>query len=340
MYQGLADPRGDKIYTMASTASEEFRGAKIPFEASQDMPKCDTLKIQHLAGLIEFVPNLKLYTRSSPQFQTLRAVWNLMLKDQPIAICRPTSAKQVSGVVSYCADSGIPIAVRSGGHDVWGRSVIADALIIDIRELDEMTLADHKQSLTIGGGVTSQNVLAFLETHGLSTAAGAAGTVGWTGWALWGGYGLLDDYLGLGVDQIIGAKLIKADGTTIDADGELLWAIRGAGGNLGVISELTIRVHFMPKILAGFIVYKYNEVQDVIVKYQELLDGGVPHAFCGRIGLSRRRDEITTAIIFLWPSQNFDEGEIWHQKLRDLGTVVFDTVSESMPSSPMNHKFC
>jgi FAD/FMN-containing dehydrogenase len=325
---------------MATTASKEFRGAKTSFRASQDIPQCDGLEIQHLLRLLEFVPNLKLYTRSSPQFQKLRAVWNLMLKNQPIAICRPTSASQVSKVVGYCENAGISIAVRSGGHDVWGRSVITDALIIDIRDLDEMTLADDMQSLKIGGGVTAHNLLAFLETHGLSTAAGAAGTVGWAGWAIWGGYGLLDDWLGLGLDQIIGAKLVKADGTIVDADGELLWAIRGAGGNLGVIAELTIRVHSMPKILAGFIVYKYDEIEEVIVKYQELLDGGVPAAFCGRIGLSRRRDEITMAIIFLWPCQNFGEGEIWHQKVRDLGTVIFDTVAESMDASPMNLKLC
>lgn len=166
------------------SADESFRGTKTSFEASIDIPTSDASSIQNILGLVEKVPNLKLYTQSSPQFNAIRAVWNLQLKAQPLAICRPTSAIQVSQIVSYCASENIPIAVRSGGHDVWGRSTIADALIIDVRELDEIILAEDKKSVKIGGGVTSHNLLNFLQTHDLSTAAGAAGTVGWTGWAV------------------------------------------------------------------------------------------------------------------------------------------------------------
>ncbi|KAK3317099.1 FAD binding domain-containing protein [Apodospora peruviana] len=313
---------------MASfTANNDHRHAIIPFDAAQDAQAGGSKVIE---ALVSNVPGLKLFTRTSPRFEALRAVYNTLITSQPLVVCRPTTVEQVQGIVKTVARSGTQIAVRCGGHDVWGRGCVADSVTIDMRELDSQKLAEDKTSITVGGGVTSDNFVAFLDTHGLCTAQGTASTVGWTGWALWGGYGPFNDYVGLGVDNILAAKVVTADGSLVQADDELLWGIRGAGGNLGVIVETQVKVYSMPKILAGFIGYAWEDAEKVLLGLQQLLDQGAPDALCVQMGFMKSEWGLGATLIFIWPdSENLAEGRKWMDKVTSLGTVVVNTTSET-----------
>jgi hypothetical protein len=308
------------------TANSAHRHEVIPFDAAQDAQVCGSKVIE---SLISNVPGLKIFTRTSPRFEALRAVYNTLITAQPLVVCRPTTIEQVQGIVKTVAGSGTQIAVRCGGHDVWGRGCVADSVTIDMRELDSQVLAEDKASVTVGGGITSDNFVAFLDTHGLCTAQGTAGHVGWTGWAIWGGYGPFNDYVGLGVDNILEAKVVTADGSLVQADEELLWGIRGAGGNLGVIVETKVRVYPMPKILAGFIGYAWEDAVKVLLGLQELLDQGVPDAFCVQMGFMKSEWGLGATLIFIWPDPDLAEGRKWMDKVTSLGTVVVNTTTES-----------
>ncbi|EFQ96768.1 6-hydroxy-D-nicotine oxidase [Nannizzia gypsea CBS 118893] len=315
------------------SSTAEHRQEPTPFDPAVDAQGSEPI-IQTLTTLDSA---LKLYTRSSPHYESLRGCFNKLITARPLVICRPVTIEQVQLIVRAVSDLPAgnecpPLAVRGGGHDVWGRGCIADSVTIDVRELDQARLAEDKQSVTAGGGILSGNLVGFLNNHGLCTSNGTAADVGWTGWAVWGGYGPFNDYLGLGVDNILAAKVVLADGRLVEAkpESELLWAIRGAGGNFGVIVEVTVKVYHMPTILGGFIVYKWEETEQALHRTQELLDKGVPDALGIQVGFNRSRVGLGMSLIYTWADSNdLDEGKKWLETLKQLATVVVDTTTET-----------
>jgi len=129
-----------------------------------------------------------------------------------------------------------------------GRSIHEDALTIDVRELAHVIVSADKTTARVGGGILTQNLTELLAKYDLVTPVGGIGTIGYTGWAIYGGYGSLTANFGLGVDNIVGAKIVNAKGEIVDADSELLKGIRGAGGAFGVIVELEVKVYKLKNV--------------------------------------------------------------------------------------------
>ncbi|OGE58232.1 hypothetical protein PENARI_c001G11611 [Penicillium arizonense] len=316
--------------TVLFTAPTEYRHESVPFD-----PAVDTENSPPVVDSIRATDStLKVYTRSSPNYEALRGLYNKLITDQPLAICRPKTIEQVQIIVraARSANPPVPLGIRCGGHDVYGRGCTPDSVSIDMRELDHQTLSTDRQSIRLGGGVTSRNLVGFLDTHGLCTANGTAGNVGWTGWAVWGGYGPFNDYVGLGVDNILAATLVLADGSVVEADpgSELLWGVRGAGGSFGVIVDVTVRVYPMPVILAGFIAYQWEESDKVLSGLQDMLDQGIPDAMCLQMGFMKTKWGVGMSLIFAWPdSESLEEGRTWLEAVRKLGAIQVDTVAET-----------
>lgn len=166
----------------------------------------------------------------------------------PRLITLPTTDEQVAAIVSECTSRGIPIAVRGGGHDVFGRFTHRDAVSIDLRRMSSVQVAADKKSANVSGGATTSQVLNVLNDHGLQVPVGSCGRVGFAGWSLVGGLGPYFQSYGLGADQITGAKVVNAQGNIIQADEELLKGLRGGGGSLGIVVELTIKVYPLQKV--------------------------------------------------------------------------------------------
>lgn len=188
-------------------------------------------------------------TFESKSFDTLRPIF-VNPHANPLAIVRPSTIEAVSATVSFLASNKIPFTVRVGGHDLHGRSVEDGGVVLDLRLLNQVVIdksgseADGGKTATarIGGGVLIGDLLSALEPHGLVTPVGTVSGVGYLGWAMHGGYGPYSSGFGLGIDQIVAAKVVDATGRVVDADGELLKAIKGAGGAFGVVVEAVVRV--------------------------------------------------------------------------------------------------
>ncbi|KXH42079.1 hypothetical protein CSAL01_06659 [Colletotrichum salicis] len=311
-----------------SSASCTWRNESIRFDPAQDAQAGGSHVIEEL---LRAIPDLKLYTRLSPHYESLRAGYNKLITAKPLVICRPNSVYQIQTIIKTVASLGVPLGVRCGGHDVFGRGCIADSVTIDMRELDTQELAEDKKTVTVGGGILSKNLVGFLDSHGLCTSNGLAAEVGWTSWASWGGYGPLGDYVGLGVDNIVGAKIVTATGDLVEASGDVLWALRGAGGNFGVIVETKVQVYPMTRIQAGFMVYPWEETSQVLKGLQDLLDAGVPDKLCVQAGFSKGDWGLGMALTYIWPEAETmgTEGQEWLQKLKVLGTVIVDTIHET-----------
>lgn len=196
-----------------------------------------------LADLAAAIPGLPIVTPTSSEYSSLRATYVLHNPAVPLAIVRPRSAEDVATVIHLARSRGVKISVRSGGHDVFGRSIVHDALVLDMRSLKMLEVSGDRKTAKIGGGILVGDLIDQLSSFSLITPFGSIPTVGYTGWATLGGYGPTAANFGLGVDQIVGARLANWKGELIEADAETLKGIRGGGGNFGVVVELTIKVY-------------------------------------------------------------------------------------------------
>lgn len=185
---------------------------------------------------------------SEPEYSTLSTFYQLQDPQRPIALVRPRNEDDVAIAVQYATANKIKIIVRSGGGDLYGRSQAKGALSIDMREINFVAVDPGCATANVGGGCVVGDIAAQLAQHGLVTSFPPIPTVGYTGWATLGGYGPFAPHFGLGVDQIVGARVVNGNGELIDADQKMLKGIRGGGGNLGVVVQLTIKVYPLQKV--------------------------------------------------------------------------------------------
>ncbi|KAJ9613247.1 hypothetical protein H2200_003189 [Cladophialophora chaetospira] len=286
-----------------------------------------------LTGLKSKLPDLRIYTPSNADFEAVAALYVGGIPSRPLAIVRPRSEEEVGAVVEYANEKSIPLAVRVGGHDLLGRSGPNQALVVDLRDIKYVDIVDDGQAAIIGGGVLAQDLADTLERTGHATAFGASSTVGYVGWATHGGYGLFSGLYGLGVDQILGARVVDYRGEIFHADEELLYGIRGAGSAFGVIVSMKIKIYKLEKVLASALVYSIgaveNDLDDFLRKYQKLLDQGIPRELGLIVGVANfPKAGKALFCSFMWASEDLVAGKVALAKMQELGPIVMDTVAE------------
>lgn len=177
---------------------------------------------------------------------------------RPQAVVQVADADDVSRVVLFAQDSDMPLAVRAGGHSILGHSNSEGGLVLDLTRLKHIELDIEGRTARAGGGVLAGEYTSKAAEHGLATGFGDAPTVGIAGLTLGGGVGLLHRKLGLTVDNVLSAEMVTADGTVrqIDdtSDPDLFWAIRGGGGNFGVVTGLRYRLYPVDQVLGGMLI--------------------------------------------------------------------------------------
>lgn len=294
-----------------------------------------------LVPLLDLDASIPIFTRLDPNFAEQRAIYNLGIDVQPWAVVCPASEAEVLDVVRACSASKpvVPISIRVGGHDFGGRSLVSDGVVIDLRRLDNIALAGDRASVRVGGGALTGAVATFLDGHGLATPIGWCNMVGYVGWATGGGYGSMQGTHGFGVDQILGARVVTANGGIIDTDEdpELLWALRGAGtGVLGVIVELRVKTYPIPKMLAGTLTFSIEDAHKVLIEVGELCKRHHPDEFSGDF-LATKAPGIGCVLIclFSWTQKlerddgDLTEGKALLEKICSMASVLANTVTES-----------
>lgn len=180
---------------------------------------------------------------------------------------RPHTRDEVRTAVLTARHCDLPLSVRGGGHDWAGRALCHDGLVIDLSAMRYAIVDPENRVATVQGGATSGDVVGAAQVHGLSAATGTVGGVGMAGLTLGGGYGPLTGRYGLALDNLLGAEVVLADGRMVTAtqsrEPELFWALRGGGGNFGVATSLSMRLHPVSEVLAGLIVYPWSDAAQV-----------------------------------------------------------------------------
>ncbi|KAL4914966.1 FAD-binding domain-containing protein [Aspergillus aurantiobrunneus] len=263
----------------------------------------------HLLALSAFVnehPTIKLVKPSSPEFSSLRKVWNSSHSGLPLAIVQPQSALDVAVLIQFVKANSLPFTIRTGGHNLEGRSAVDNALQIDLRALNTVTISPDRKSATVGGGILQQELGNRLSEEGLAVATGSVPSVGYTGWATYGGYGPSSSHWGFG-------GWTKSSG------------IRGAGGVFGVIVDLTIKLYPLPGLLAGPIIFDSTDIAKAFVDfntaYTHLLDTeGLPAQLTlQRVCFNSPRGRVLAAS-FVWSGSHseIEEGQRWASKIASL----------------------
>ena len=207
----------------------------------------------------------------APDYDESRALYNAMIDKRPAAIAYCSDAADVAAALRYGIEHGLRIAVRGGGHNGGGLGSVDDGLVIDLSQINEITVDPASSTVRVGGGALLKDLIDATHEHGLTVPVGIIGTTGVGGLTLGGGVGHLSRAFGLTIDNLLGATVVLADGSVVQTDAEhepdLFWAIRGGGGNFGVVTEFTFRCHPLTTVLAGPVLYDLDDVPDVMRWY-------------------------------------------------------------------------
>jgi FAD/FMN-containing dehydrogenase len=241
-------------------------------------------------------------------YDEARAVYNAMIDRRPAAIARCRDATDVIACVQFARAHDLEIAVRGGGHNAGGLGVWDDALVIDLAALRSVTVDPEDHTVRVDGGCTWGDVDHATVGFGMATPSGFLASTGVGGLTLGGGIGYLSRRFGLTVDNLLAADVVLADGTFVTASenshSDLFWALRGGGGNFGVVTSFTFRCHDIGEngvIVGGPVLYDLADTAEVMRWYRELLPS-LPEELSGWLGL-----------ITIPPAPPFPE-ELWGRK--------------------------
>ena len=233
----------------------------------------------------------ELITPADPGYDEARAVYNGMIDKRPAAIARCRDAADVMTAVRFARAQDVRIAVRGGGHHAAGFGVWDDALVIDLSMMRSSTVDPQNHTVRVDAGCTWGDVDHATVAFGMATPSGFLASTGVAGLTLGGGIGYLSRRFGLTVDNLLAADVVLADGTFVTADEDshpdLFWALRGGGGNFGIVTSFTFRCHDIGEqgvVIGGPVLYDIADTAEVMRWYRTLVPA-LPEELSGWLGL-------------------------------------------------------
>jgi FAD/FMN-containing dehydrogenase len=210
-------------------------------------------------------------------YDEVREIWNAMIDRRPAVIGQVTNADEVSHIIKFARKNGLEISIRGGGHNIAGNAVCDNGVMIDLSMMKNVRVDAQKRRAYVEPGATLGDFDKAAQMHGLATPVGINSTTGIAGLTLGGGFGWLTRKYGLTIDNLVSAEVITADGTKLrtseNENADLFWAIRGGGGNFGVVTEFEFALHPVgPEILAGLIVFPFSQAKQVLTQYQKFVE--------------------------------------------------------------------
>jgi FAD/FMN-containing dehydrogenase len=206
-------------------------------------------------------------------YETARAVHNGLIDRRPAVIVRCRTASDVVAALALARAEGLEVSVRGGGHNVAGRAVTDGGVMIDLAELKSVEVDPDARTARAGGGVLWAELNDAAAEHGLAVTGGAISTTGIAGYTLGGGLGWLMAKHGLAADNLLEVELVMADGEVlevgVDSHPDLFWALRGGGGNFGVATSFTYRLHPLQMVVGGLIAHPIDAAPDLLRFYRE-----------------------------------------------------------------------
>jgi FAD/FMN-containing dehydrogenase len=208
-------------------------------------------------------------------YDDARTVWNATVDKRPGAVVRCATAADVAGAVGFAAEHHLLLAIKGGGHNIAGNAVCDGGLVLDLSPMKGVEVDPDARTARVQAGALLADVDAATQAHGLAVPLGINSTTGVAGLTLGGGYGWLSRKHGLTIDSLVGANIVTPDGQRRRASAaenpELFWAIRGGGGNFGVVTSFDFKLHEVgPEVLSGLVVHPIAAAPDLLREYRRL----------------------------------------------------------------------
>ena len=295
----------------------------------------DDAEVDGLAARLEG----EVLSPEDPDYDEVRAVWNGMIDRRPGLIARCAVADDVLEAIGFARERGLEVAVRGAGHHIAGNSVCEGGLLIDLSPMKAIQVDPRARTARVAPGATLADMDSATQAHGLATPLGVNSTTGIAGLTLGGGFGWLSRMHGLTVDNLAAAEMINADGERLraseDENPDLFWALRGGGGNFGVVTSFEYRLHEVgPEVLSGLIVHPFDHAREVLDRYREFADDSpdeVTPWFVLRKAppLPFLPEEVHGRMILILPvfvAGDMDAGKPLVEPLRAIGKPIADVI--------------
>jgi FAD/FMN-containing dehydrogenase len=263
-------------------------------------------------------------------YHEARQVWNAMIDRRPEAIICAGGVADVMAAVRFAGERGLPVAIRCGGHNVAGTSVGDGSIVIDLARFKSVRVDPVHRRARAGGGVLWGEYDHETQAFGLASPGGAISTTGIAGLTLGGGYGYLSRRYGMACDNLLSADVVTASGDLVtasaDSHPDLFWALRGGGGNFGVVTSFEFQLYPVRKSLGGLIVFPFNMAKTVLQRFRDLsLEASDDLTTMAAIIPSPDGGKFVAALVSDFGTEG--EGERAAQASRELGSVLMDTVA-------------
>ncbi|HEX7293832.1 MAG TPA: FAD-binding oxidoreductase [Solirubrobacterales bacterium] len=232
-------------------------------------------------------------------YEDARTIFNSMIGKRPAAIAQCEGVEDVRAALAYALGNGLEVAVRGGGHSVAGACLTDGGLTIDLRRMNAASVDPGARTITVQGGAAWGDFDRACQPHGLAATGGRVSTTGVAGLTLGGGSGWVERKFGLACDNLLAVELVTADGRTVRASAEenpeLFWALHGGGGNFGIATELTFRLHEMPAFTAALLIWPPQAGPELARAYRELVEAAPDDVGGGLIYLTGPPEEFVPA---------------------------------------------
>ncbi len=219
-----------------------------------------------------------VHLKGSAEYDDARTIWNGMVDRHPGFVIRAQGASDVQKAVNFVRENGLMMSVRSGGHQIAGHAVADGTVLLDLSQMRSVFVDRAAQTARVEPGATLGDVDRETQAHALVVPTGVNSTTGIAGLTLGGGFGWTTRKFGMTIDNLISAEVVTADGsvvtTSADSHPDLFWAIRGGGGNFGVVTSFEFRLHALgPEVLSGLIVHPIADAPGLLAGLAEITDG-------------------------------------------------------------------
>jgi FAD/FMN-containing dehydrogenase len=231
----------------------------------------------------------------NPDYDEARALFNAMIDKRPAVIAQCASVDDVVRAVQFGRDRDLEIAVRGGGHSVAGKGLSEGGLVIDLRQMNSVSVDAQARTATVAGGATMSHLDRATAPYGLATTGGRVSTTGVGGYTLGGGDGWFARKMGLACDNLLAVELVTANGELVNAseneNPDLFWALHGGGGNFGIATSFTFRLHEMPTVTAVLLFWRPEAAQQVLEAYRDFMQSAPDEVGGGALYLTGPAEE-------------------------------------------------
>jgi hypothetical protein len=271
----------------------------------------------------------ELFAPGDAGYNDARRIWNASVQKHPALVARCSGIADIIAAVNFARENSLLTAIRGGGHNVGGRALCDDGIVIDLSRMRSVHVDPAKRTVRVQGGATLGDLDRETHPFGLAVPSGIVPKTGIGGLTLGGGVGWLVRRYGMSIDNLLSCQIVPADGKVLTAsaaeNADLFWALRGGGGNFGVVASFEFQGHPVKTVLGGMILYPRDSATDVLRHFRDYIEIA-PDELTAYAALLQGPDGVPLVAVIPCYCGDISDGEVVLEPLRTFGSPILDTI--------------